>query len=174
VSEPEPQRIRVRVEDPTPQPDPARTGCLWVGGILGVIAGVIVTFLAVPSILNFLFPSETIEVGEAFQDDKLSIMVGNVYFKPNGLGYIVDLSVEAKSTWRPEPRNFVLVLTSGEEIDATSVSIPGDDSQRSPIPQGHSVVELGFPLDARAQASAPDSLHLEEPPVKFELPPVAP
>lgn len=180
----QPQRTRVRVEDPTPEPDPARTGCLWAGGILGVIVGVIVTFLAVPQILNFLFPSETIEVGETFEDSKLTIQVGQVLAEeleidPGGRpAYVVSLTVEARSTWSAKYAAFVLVLEDDTELHARARSRSHDEPDFPDdlkVPQGTSTLELLFFDVERMTLAPPDSLHLEEPPVKFELPaPVTP
>ncbi|MGH2609727.1 MAG: hypothetical protein ACRDHF_11670 [Tepidiformaceae bacterium] len=169
MTEPEPQRARVRIEDPLPEPDPVRTGCLWAGGVLGVIAGVVVTFLAVPSILNFLFPSETIEVGKTFENDKLTMRVESVERAEflDEFGYAVRLWVDARSSWSPSEENFVLVLDDGTEIRA------GNPNLR--FPQGEVTIRLEFPAGAEPDLAEPDSLHIEEPPVKFELPaPVTP
>lgn len=173
----------MRVEDPKPEPDPTRTGCLWVGGILGVIAGIVVTLLAVPSILNFLFPSETIGVGESFENDKLELRVREVVFEEleaepqSNAAYVVRLDIDANSSWSPPYHNFVLVLEDGSEIRAESHgrTPPIEHApEKAEVPQGESVLELQF-SNGDPSLPPPDSLHLEEPPVKFELPaPVTP
>lgn len=160
------------------EPDPARTGCLWVGGIVGVVVGVVVVFFAVPSILNFLFPSETIAVGTTFENDKLELRIvevvrGELEKDPgNDAAYVVRLEVNAKSSWSPRYDNFVLVLDDDTEIRAESHGRAPPIEQapaNAAVPQGRSVLELQFSKGEPTLAK-PDSLHLEEPPVKFELP----
>ncbi len=173
MTQPEPQPTRIRVDDTVPEPDPARTGCLWIGGILGVIVGVIVTFFAVPSILNFFFPSETIAVGETFEDDKLTMRVKSVVrgqFLSGDYGYALTVAVHAQSSWKPSPQNFVLVLEDRAEIKANYLYTSPSGSEGGRVPQGQSEVTLEFPAGSDADLADPDSLHLEEPPVKFELP----
>ena len=143
-----------------------------------MIVGVVVTFLAVPQILNFLFPSETIEVGETFEDGKLAIRVEAVTrgeFLTGEFGYAVTLAVDAESSWRPPRENFVLVLEDGAEIKASNLDAGATSEDRERIPQGESTLTLEFPAGFDAELAVPESLHLEEPPVKFELPaPVTP
>lgn len=174
-----PERVRVPVAEPTPEPDPARTGCLWIGGVLGVIAGIVVTFFAVPSILNFLFPSETIAVGETFQDDKLTMRVEEVVLveleiDPGGrAAYLVRWEVTARSSWSARYDSFVMVLDDETELPGTTVWVPhGQDKPPTTftVPQGTSTLEVAFFDLERIQLPAPDSVHLEEPPVKFKLP----
>jgi hypothetical protein len=178
VTEPATRRTRIPVEDDAPEPDPLRTGCLWVGGVLGVVAGIAVTFLAAPSILNFFFPAETIAVGESFEDSKLTMTVegitaGESSTVPAGTPpgpkrmFVVELAVGARSSWNTTYENFVLVLDNGEEQHASDPN--RDVGGELSVPQGGGSVALAFrfPLD---EEGAPDSLHLEEPPVKFELP----
>lgn len=183
VSEPQPQRTRIPVTDPRPQPDPARTGCLWAGGVLGVIAGIVVTFLAVPSILNFLFPSKTIELGETFENDKLELRIVDVLRDEiekepaSDAAYVVRIQVEAQSSWSPRFDNFVLVLSDETEI-RSQPRLRRAPLERQPtsaeVPQGSSLLELSF-SNGEPSLAEPDSLHLEEPAVKFKLPiPVAP
>ena len=178
VTEPPRTRLRVPVDDARPAPDPARTGCLWIGGIVGVVVGVVVVFFAVPSILNFLFPSETIAVGETFENDKLELKIVEVVRNEiekepeNDAVYVVRLEVNARSSWSPRYDNFVLVLDDDTEIRAESYGRAAP-TERGPanasVPQGRSVLELQF-SNGESTRAGPHSLHLEEPPVKFELP----
>lgn len=140
--------------------------------------GVLVTFLAVPSILNFLFPGETIAVGETFENDKLELRIVEVVRAElekdpgNDAAYVVLLEVNAKSSWSPRYDNFVLVLDDDTEIRAASTGRTSSTEHapsKASVPQGRSVLELQF-SNGEPTLARPDSLHLEEPPVKFELP----
>ena len=181
MSDPSPPKLRVPVDDARREPDPARTGCLWVGGIVGVLVGIVFVFFGVPPLLNFLFPSETIEVGETYEDDKLSLRVLSVVRDElekeplSDAAYVIRLSVVAASSWSTHYDNFVLVLEDGTEVRSEPLFTrpPLDERPTSAkVPQGNSILELIF-SNGEPTLSPPDSLHLEEPPVKFELPPVS-
>lgn len=170
-------RLRVPVADTRPEPDPARTGCLWVGGILGVIVGVVIVLFGVPALLNLLFPSETIEVGKTYEDDKLTMRIEAVEIRsststPPYEVLVVQIAVDAESTWTVSPANFVLVLDDGTELRSTEFLLPFDQGEqsgaRTRLPQGPSLLYIAF-SGRDVAVRQPDSLHLEEPPVKFAL-----
>jgi hypothetical protein len=154
-----------------------------VGGVLGVAAGIVFVIFGVPPLLNFLFPSETVGVGETYQDDKLTLRVieverTEIEREPaSDAAYVVRIEVEARSSWSPRFDNFVMVLHDGSEVRGQPAlrNPPLDETPASlKVPQGRSMVELRF-SQGEQEIAAPKSLHLEEPPIKFELPdPVVP
>ena len=148
-----------------------------------MIAGAIVTVLAAPAIIGFFFPTETIAVGETFENDKLTMRVRDVLREEleaepeTNAAYVVRLEVDANSSWSPPYHNFVLVLEDGSEIRAESHGQSPPTEERptnATVPQGESVLELQF-SNGEPSLAPPDALHLEDPPVKFDLPaPVSP
>ncbi len=172
-----PSRARVPVEATRPAPDPARTGCLWAGGILGVIGGIVFVFFGVPPLLNFLFPSETIAIGETYADDKLTMRIEGVSpavypFEAESWGFTVLLSIEAKTSWSLKDVQFILETDTGEEFESRTPIVKG--GQVNEIPRGATSLLLLFVTEPSPQAYESSakravSLHVSDPNVEFEL-----
>lgn len=166
----ESQRVRVRIEEPQ-EDTSGRTGCLTLGAILGIVAGILFVLFGVGPLLDFLFPTETIAVGSTYHDDKLTLKVNEVELLvfpslPEQRGFLVRMAVDARSSWNLEESRFVLKLEDGREIDGYA-SHEGGKLGR--VPQGASVVELVF-VTGRENPPRPEALHISEPAVKFKLP----
>jgi hypothetical protein len=102
----ESERIRVRIEEPQ-EDTSGRTGCLTIGAVLGIVAGTLFVLFGAGPLLNFLFPTDTIPVGESYHDDKLTMRVTRIASMDTDVdpgrhqGYLVEWDVEAKSSWWP-------------------------------------------------------------------------
>ena len=158
------QRARVRIEEPQ-EDTSGRTGCLVIGAVLGIIAGVLFVLFGVGPLLNFLFPTETIAAGDAYHNDKLTLRVDSIApAADDDSAYVIHLAVDAKSSWNLEESRFVVKFADGREVEANPA---GPDGPLNRVPQGASTLSLTFPAGTAAR---PETLHLSEPPVKFELP----
>ncbi|MGE5595691.1 MAG: hypothetical protein ACM3S1_06590 [Hyphomicrobiales bacterium] len=169
--------VRRRVEADTREPDPGRTGCLWVGGVLGVVAGVLFTFFLLPSILDWAFPPEHVAVGETFAHEGHVVTVrelsqGDASRDPAGSRrWRVLVELTANRSWKLGLDTFELRLEDGTEVPVTGIE-GGDfvaDDLRLPLGEPE-LVTLVF---VAPNDSPPEKLLLDEPQAEFALPPVA-
>ncbi|GAB4323275.1 MAG: hypothetical protein Kow0010_04570 [Dehalococcoidia bacterium] len=175
-----PQRtIRRRLDEPDTG-EPAGRGCLIAGGILGVIAGVVLGLLGLPPLLNALFSGDPVAFDETFDGDGRVISILSLEQGPDVLqglpggetaGVAIRLSVTARRTWEVEPRFFQLELTTGGRwIDAAPpVDTLPETSLHFPLGESRELL-LQFPIPP-GREGAPKYLHLSDPNIKFELSP---
>ena len=138
-----------------------------MGGALGVIAGLVFVLFGVPPLLNFLFPGETVEAGETFENDKLTLRIDQVARATTEDGVTIVLEVTARSTWSLDEVLFVLETAEGVEEESARPSI--DDHEVERVPQGRSRLVLTFDLRRAQPPHEPAYLHVSEPNVKFRL-----
>lgn len=173
-----PARRRLDAPEPT---DPQRAGCLWLGAILGVIAGVFVTFMVMPHVLDWAFQPAKVSVGETFaHDGRVTTIRGvttSTTLPSDAAGarrWLVTLELTGNRSWTIAPDTFKLRLESGEELKAAAIDDPG-------LPQtgdGGVRLPLGDPVTITLHYAAPDDsrpekLLLRDPQAEFDLPPAA-
>jgi len=172
--------VRRRLEPGAEPEDPARRGCLWIGGVLGVIAGVIVAFFAMPPLLDLLFPPEHVAVGETFDHEGRVVTVRELRAldatpaDPEGSQrwrVIVDLT--AARSWTLKFDTFQLRLESGDELKTNAIEtrdLPVNGGEGVRLPLGEpTLVTLHF--IAPNADDLPEQLILDDPQVQFDLPP---
>lgn len=174
----EPQRlVRRRLEEPTPD-EPAGRGCLIAGGILGVVAGIVLGLLGLPPLLNALFSGEPIGFDDTYEGNGRVISILSLEQGPDVLrglpggetaGVAIRLEVTARRTWEVDPRFFQLELTSGGRwIDAAApVEAIPETSLEFVVGQTRELL-LQFPVPPGREGE-PKYLHLSDPNVKFGL-----
>lgn len=161
--EPAPAPARRRLDVEMKEEDPGRSGCLWLGGVLGVVAGVLFTFLAVPPLLDWAFPPERVGVGEEFAHEGLILRVASVERLDEQWRITVDVTV--RKTWHAQLDDFVLHYDSGTERPP----IAANSTPPSSIGLGQSgTLTLVFP--AVTNGADPSMLWLDDPQVEFALP----
>ena len=174
----DPQRtVRRRLEKPETG-EPAGRGCLIVGGILGVVAGVVLGLLGLPPLLNALFSGEPVGFDETYEGNGRVITILSLERGPDVLrglpggetaGVAIRLSVTARRTWEVEPRFFQLELTTGGRwVDAAPpVDALPETSLDFPLGESRELL-LQFPIPPGREGD-PKYLHLSDPNIKFEL-----
>lgn len=160
---PAPAPARRRVDIETKEEDPGRSGCLWLGGILGVIAGVLFTFFVLPPLLDWAFQPERIGVGEEFAHEGLVLRVTSVERLDEQWHITIDATV--RKTWHAGIDDFVLRYDSGTERPALAEG----STPPSSIALGDSGT-LTFAFPFVTDGAEPELLKLDDPQVEFALP----
>jgi hypothetical protein len=171
---------RRRIDGTTQEKDAGRSGCLWLGGVLGVVAGVLFAFFAMPPLLDVLFPPEHVAVGETFDHEGRVVTVRELraidvtLVDPAGAQrWRVIVELTAERSWTLEFDTFQLRLDSGDEVKTAAFET------KDLTPEGSNDglrLPLGEPALITLQFIAPDDsppakLILDEPQVEFDLPP---
>jgi|GEM_PF-5809251 len=174
------QVVRRRVDTEQKVEDPGRRGCLWLGAILGIIAGVLFAFFAMPPLLAWLFPPEHIAVGETLDHEGRMATVrelrplASASVDPEGSQrWRVIVEVRADRTWVLDNETFQLRLDSGDEVPTAAFDHDGKAQTTEKglrLPLGEPILlTLTFVVpDGQAQ---PEKLILDDPQAEFDLPP---
>lgn len=169
--------VRRRLEDPGAKKTEGRFGCLLTGAILGIIFGATFAFYGLPPILRAIYGEEHIGLGETYSGDGKSLRVESLRTPGDGSDTSaqaivhVFLSVRTNKTWNPQIDDFQLELSSGGDWIEPLPSVPAVVESSLLFPLGEErLLLLRFRLpEANAE---PYRLHLAEPRVRFDLPPV--
>ena len=102
---PPPVRARRPVVERPDEDSGGRRGCVTVGAILGVIAGALIAFLALPPLFSHYFGAADIELGKSYAADGRVLQVIESARQPGSDGqlypgvFVVRLQVTANKTW---------------------------------------------------------------------------
>jgi hypothetical protein len=169
-------RRRVEAEDAeAPEERSARRGCMFVGGILGVVAGVLLAFFVVPPLMNHYFGTADIPLGKEYRGDGRVLRVVDATRVPGAGGepypgvFEVRLEVQSNKTWTGVGAGtFKLELSTGEQLKALEAdSDRPETSFDFPLGERRTLV-LRFPGTERRDAR-PETLHVSDPRVRFHL-----
>lgn len=166
------QRRRLDVKDPAETA--GRTGCLALGAVLGIAAGVVVALFIMPRVFDHYFGVSDIFIGETYDNDGKVITLESLKRIPDAEGreypgqFEAVLHITARKAWPLAPSDWELELTTGARLDAIAPdpAVP-DSSLDLPLGDERRVV-LRFPGTDRRDA-VPEVLHLGLPKVRFHL-----
>jgi hypothetical protein len=161
-------RVRRRLQTGQPGGSEGRSGCLMLGALLGVIAGIMVGLYALPPILKSIYGVESVARFDTYSGNGKHIRVLAVQSPPTSAvspdSIVVTLSVAADERWETSAEKWRLELADGERLEGLIVApepavfeagVPGQLVLRFPLLPGHEPV--------------PEYLHLGGPRVRFEL-----
>src|SRR5690606_2182487 len=104
----------------------------WLGAILGIIAGVLFTFFAMPPLLAWLFPPEQVAVGETLDHEGRTATVREIRPLPSAAvdpegsqRWRVIVEVRAARTWVLDNETFQLRLDSGDKVPTAAFEHDG-------------------------------------------------
>jgi len=139
------------------------------GGVLGIIAGVMVALYALPPILRSFYGEEGVDYGAAYSADGRHIEVVAVSRDMDVI--IVRLTVRSNQLWSTTEEDWQLEVTG---LDDWLPALPPDPS----IPETSFELELATERTLVLRFSAPGAevadaaeLHLADPRVAFSLAP---
>jgi hypothetical protein len=146
--------------------------------VLGIVAGVLFTFLGLPPILHHFFGETHVAVGETYEGDAKAIRVTDLGIGGSPPGQevtsprvaYVSLTVRTNKTWVPAPSDFKLELPNGDRVKANNPAKGVTDSALDFDLGVERTLTLMFDLPARGEV-VPRYLHISDPPVRFDLPP---
>ena len=148
-----------------------RTGCLVIGGLLGIIAGALFAFFGLPPLINHFFAEEHVAAGQTYSSGGRTIHA--VGFSQTPSATIIDLEMTVNTTWDPQPKNFTVQYSSGGSwTKATGIVDAATGEQLN-----FDVAHLGKPTTVRVffppepGRGTPRYLHLGDPHIQLELPP---
>jgi hypothetical protein len=173
--------VRRPVPEREPEDTSGRTGCIAMGGILGVIAGALFVFFGLPPLLDAFFGPADIAAGHAYSAEAKSITVESVAESPGFRAepppgprmYVVSLRVRTNVSWHPALKDFELELQGGGSSISALPPSPDVPSTDLTVTLGQErVLILRFPVSSADHA--PRALRLRDPNLRFLLPPVSP
>lgn len=150
-------RIRRRVSEEGPDTE-GRRGCLFVGSFLGVLAGGLFAFFAIPWLADHYFGAEEVAHGETYEDDDLEIQILRA---DNEDGRVTIMLVESGAGERPPAVRFRLEMSDRRDRieGATEDCAPTEGATRCLV------------FGVEAGDGDPEWLHLSSPNVLFDLTP---
>jgi hypothetical protein len=164
---------RRRLDQPDPQEVAARSGCLWLGGILGVVMGAVVAFAVMPRVFDHYFGTADIFLGETYRGDAKAITLVSIERIPAAAGqpppgwFEAVFVVTSNKTWAPEPSAFALQLEGAGDVRAIGFdgTRPGTALPPFPLAKEFRLVVI-FPGSEKLDA-VPKSVELDAPEVRF-------
>lgn len=166
------QRRRLDVKDPAETA--GRTGCLALGAVLGIVAGVVVALFVMPRVFDHYFGVSDIFRGETYDNDGKIVVLESVTRIPDAQGreypgqFEAVFRITARKAWPLQASDWELELTTGDKLAAlapdpalsdTSLALPLGDERR---------VVVRFPGTERRDAR-PEIVRLHLPKVRFHL-----
>jgi hypothetical protein len=172
MTDPQPARRRVLAE--ASEPGGGHRTAWLVGGVLGIVAGVVVAFLVVPPVFDHYFGVADIELGKRYRTEssgrEAHITVREVRSGPEGTDSLeIVLAVDAPEGWGPGDGTFRLRWSDGL-VSAATTSEP-------PLLEGADTGSGSFEVVLRYQLHPLDGPRLdvlEYPGVRFHLQPGEP
>jgi hypothetical protein len=144
-----------------------RSGCLMLGAVLGIIAGIMFALYGLPPILRAIYGEETVAVGEAYEKDAKLLVVESVERFDDV--FVVTMAARTNKTWKPEADGIRLEISTQDEW--LELLPPGADQPGTSLEfvlgETRTLV-LRFAAPARIDAR-PLALHLADPRLRFEL-----
>lgn len=178
------RRNRIRLEQPGDDDRKGRTGCIAMGAVLGVLAGVMVALYALPPILNSLYGEKAVAPGASRTVDGIEFRVISFTVGPDehceGLPACPPASIQlsmavtaaADEGWTPDPEDFLVEVDGVEtwiEAIAPLEGVPATDLRWLPSQQRTVVVRFPLPLGSTAEAAEPVAIHVTTPRARLEL-----
>lgn len=171
------RRRRIGPETP-PEAPGDRHRAWWAGGIIGVIVGVLVAFLALPPIFDRYFGFADIALGEAHTEDSVTL---------TALGYAPGESADAAGTsqptivvtlravtglaWDPGAARITLEFEDGRRVTGARLTAEGSVAPVSRLAPGEdAILALTFTLAAESE-SEPRLIEFKELKSRFHLQP---
>lgn len=158
---------RRRLELPGEDERGNRSGCLMLGAVLGIIAGIMFALYGLPPILRAIYGEETVSAGEAYAKDAKLLVVESVERVDDVL--VVTLMARSNKTWEPEADGIKLEVSTQDEWLELLPPEAGEPETSLEFALGEArTLVLRFPAPARIDAR-PIALHLADPRLRFEL-----
>ncbi len=171
--------VRRPVRDEDVQSREGRAGCIAFGAVLGIAAGSIFTFFALPPLIDHFVGETRVAVRAAYEDETRIIRVVSVVqapdLEPTPAGgpsdrIVIRLAVTARESWKPSPDDFRLELADGgDRLSPLPSLASAAETGLSFAPGEERTLILRYALPASGSA-VPRALHLQHPAVRFELP----
>jgi hypothetical protein len=156
---------RRRLEQPEEQGN--RSGCLFLGAILGVIVGIMFALYGLPPILRAIYGEESVAAGRTYDKDAKSLTVGSVERLDDA--FVVTMAATTNKTWQLEPDGIKLEITTQDEWLELLPPDPARPDTSLDFVRGEArTLVLRFPAPARVD-TRPVALHFADPRVRFEL-----
>ena len=169
------ERVRKKIEAPPPPVDPSLSRRFWIGGaILGVLAGVVFAFVAIPPIFDHYFGVADIELGHTYRSDGIALTVEEVsteFVVDRLLVSIVLLVEDPEARWCPSPTSIRAELSSGFRVLPQASEPPLPDPCVPGALTGPVLFTFSFP---RVTEGQPHILHIDDPRVRLYLQPGEP
>lgn len=166
------QPRRVVLEKPDEKQD--RTGCLAVGAILGIVAGIMIGMYALPPILKGIYGEKEVAAGLRYEGDARTFQVVSTEVIPDEDGgpsrVIVLMDVRSNRSWDATLADWTLEVEHLEDwqraVSATSNGEPGFI-----VPLAKDVhLELIFEVEPPIEGDMVlEAIHLANPRLRFEL-----
>jgi hypothetical protein len=161
----EPAQRRRRLEEPQERGN--RSGCLFLGAILGIIVGIMFALYGLPPILRAIYGEDSVAAGSTYDQNAKTLTVESVE-RLEGQ-FVVTMAATTNKTWDLEPHGIKLEISTQDEWLEL---LPPDPSQPGTsldfvLGQPRTLV-LHFAAPTRVDAR-PVALHFADPRVRFEL-----
>lgn len=163
MTQPGPRRRRLN----EPDDHGNRTGCLFLGAVLGIIVGIMFALYGLPPILRAIYGEESVAAGETYDKDARVIAVQSVE-RTDGT-FVVTMAATTNKTWDLQPQGVKLEITTQDEwLELLPLDpLAPETSLDFELGQPRALV-LRFAAPPRADA-VPVAVHFADPRVRFEL-----
>ncbi|MFN0147930.1 MAG: hypothetical protein ACKVT1_15610 [Dehalococcoidia bacterium] len=159
----------------TPEDTSGRRGCILIGALLGVGAGVLIALFAVPPLFDHYFGTADVALGDSHTDGGRTVRVDRVEVGADYAGTMVTVSVtvEGKTAWDFEVAAVRLELDDDVTLAGVAIIIR-DAVERVRVAPGAPVqLDLSF-YRAPGSTALPRILHIPGLKARFHLQPGEP